>query len=166
MRLCWFVGKRWFRSTLPVTAVALAVAFGSSTPASTQSLTPLYHWAYPGNGDQFYTTSSSSPGSGWNYIEVTGYVYTSQVDGTVPLYQFSTAGDHFYSLSSSTPPGYNYEGPCCYVFSSQIVGTVPLFRYFSCCGGVAVSHYYTTTQGGPGYPWTVYEGVEGYVSAP
>jgi hypothetical protein len=100
-------------------------------------------------------------------VEITGYVYTTQVGGTVPLYRFSATGDHFYTISSpNTPSGYTYEGIAAYVFNPQVVGTIPLFRFFSCCGNVAMSHYYTTQQGGPGYPWTVSEGNEGYVSPP
>jgi len=156
--------KRWVRSSLLILAVVALV----SIRASSQSLTPLYHWAYPNNGDQLYITDSSSPGSGWNYIEITGYVYTTQVDGTVQLarYYHPTYGIHFYTLACcDIGGGWVYEGPCCYVYNPQIVGTVPLFRYYD-SHGIFGTHYYTTQQGGPGYPWDTYEGVEGYVSPP
>jgi hypothetical protein len=92
-----------------------------------------------------------------------GYLYTSNVAGTVPFYKHfyksSSRSDHYYTTVSGGVPSYSYEGIAGHIFPNQQTGTTPLYRYFNV--GI-LDHFYTITPNwsSQGY---VYEGIAGYV---
>lgn len=70
--------------------------------------------------DHYYTIDKSSGIDNGFTLEKTYYVYSTQVEGTVPLKQYykSTKHDHFYCINplSEILSGYNYNCDCCYVY--------------------------------------------------
>lgn len=106
--------------------------------------------------DHFYTTSSQERD---NVLKsepeardegVCCFVYSSKVEGTVPLYRLhnSRLDDHFYTTSLSernraaSTLGYKDEGVCCYVKNSSPQLIVPLYRMIHKRNG---DHFYTTS---------------------
>lgn len=93
--------------------------------AANAGLVPFYRCSL-GNGSHLYTTSSTCEGAGGATNEGSmGYIATSQVCGSVPLYRLydATNGDHFYTTSSSEAAsaeggGYATEGIAGYVWTA------------------------------------------------
>jgi hypothetical protein len=123
------------------------------------------------SGAHIYTQQPSQLPSGFNQESVSGYVMTSQVDGTAPLYAMSNSsnGDYFYTTdpnereSAMNSRGYQERGIAGYVATSQQSGTVPLYRMLNTSNG---QHFYTIESSerakllGQGFKD---EGVAGYV---
>jgi hypothetical protein len=118
--------------------------------------------------DHFYTLNSTelnASSGGYNFEGGAGYLYTSQVSGTVPLYRYyhSSGRDHFYTANYAElgggGAGYTYEGIAGYLFSTQVAGTRPLYRYWR---SSVSDHFYTTNFAELG-AGSGYEGVAGYV---
>lgn len=70
--------------------------------------------------DHYYTCLKSSGSSYTLERDPMCYVYSTQINGTVPLKQYynSSKYDHFYCVypSSESLSAYSYNGDCCYVF--------------------------------------------------
>jgi subtilisin family serine protease len=82
---------------------------------------PLYRFYTTNPLRHFYTTNySEGSNAGYTYELIQGYVYSSQVSGTVPLYRFHTTNPtrHFYTTdySEGVNAGYVYDGPQGYVY--------------------------------------------------
>ncbi|KAG1806174.1 uncharacterized protein BJ212DRAFT_784925 [Suillus subaureus] len=96
-------------------------------PDRRPSTVPLYRMYNPKVIDHFYTTSYSEVQSakslGYDYEEISAYVYNTNICGSVALYRlYSSSGtDHFYTTSASEASnavaklGYTEEGIVCYV---------------------------------------------------
>jgi hypothetical protein len=149
---------------------AAANTGASSASASTGTKAPLYR-AVNASGAHIYTQQPSQLPSGFNQESVSGYVMTSQVDGTAALYALSNSsnGDFFYTTdaneraSAMNSRGYQDRGIAGYVATSQQSGTVPLYRMLNSNNG---QHFYTINASeranllGQGFKD---EGIAGYV---
>jgi hypothetical protein len=139
-------------------------ATGSSTSSGTK--VPLNRGVNSSTGAHAYSTSSLP--SGFNQEGVAGYVMSSQVDGTTPLYGLvSPTGEYFLTAdtnerNSFMSSGGRDAGTMGYIATSQQSGTLPLHRLVNS----KKQHLYTAdpneharllTQG-----WRD-EGVTGYV---
>jgi Repeat of unknown function (DUF5648) len=104
------------------------------TMASVQTR-ELYRLFNPGNGDHFYTADATerdnAANNGYQLEGVAGYLFDSQVSGTVPLYRLLNLGngDHFYTADATESDnaannGYQLEGVAGYLFDSpQVIQT-------------------------------------------
>jgi len=130
-----------------------------------------YHNGLPGEVSAIKFTYEGTT-FGYNYKGIIGYIYTSQIPGTVPLYMLynSHAGDHFYTIS---PNGANPIGDwqpkkiIGYVYSeSGQTDRLPLYRWYKSKPNKPkkTDHFYTTTSNEPtsgsGYS---FERIECYV---
>jgi hypothetical protein len=127
---------------------------------------PLYRLM--GEEDCFLTTNSQerdqAVGQGYADVGAVGYVYATQVSGTVPLHRYWNPGQgaHFYTTNYATLGGgdlaWIYEGVQCYVHTTGFFdGLKPVYRYYQDNPG---RHTYTATPiTGSGY---AYEGVAFY----
>ena len=119
-------------------ATSTGGTMGSSSTGNGQ-FEPIYRLAI--NGDHLYTTSSSERASlasgGYHDEGVLGYLATSQVSGTQPLYRLSksqgTLSTRVYTSNPSERQGvigtgYHEDGPIGYLATSQLPGTAPLHR--------------------------------------
>lgn len=123
----------------------------SPTAGSNASYEPLYRMF--GQGDHFYTTNAAEHASVsragvYKDEGIEGYLATTQVPGSTPLYRLvarhGSGLDHFYTTSASERQsamrsGYRDEGVAGYIASSQLPGTVPLYRLLGNNG----DHFYT-----------------------
>ena len=177
----------------PTTIIPTAEATVSSTvttsivtpPTPTQAVkilhtVPLYRLLKTGTGNHFYTTSATERDHavnhlGFKYEGIAGYVFSTQVTGSVPLYRLvlatSTVLDHFYTTSAAERDNavktYSYkdEGIQCYVLPTQMKGTTPLYRLVNS----KPDHFYTISSPEKdnavksyGYK---YEGIASYIFA-
>ncbi|KAJ6125878.1 hypothetical protein N7471_010371 [Penicillium samsonianum] len=122
--------------------------------------------------DHFYTLDfhgERAPSGGYQREGTTGYVYSTQQPGTVPIFRWFNpqSGDHFYTADPNgelARPTYRFEGIGWYMFSSppEFGDTVPLYRWFNPSSG---DHFYTTHPTGELAPQSGYraEGVTGYL---
>ena len=163
----------------PTSGTAPDVNASASTPAgapptsgtsASVAKTPLYRGLSGGN--HIYSTNANDVSANGARSEgVAGYVASSQVEGTVPLYRLSnSAGDNVLTTdanlkSSLQSQGYQDNGVVGYVASTQLAGTQPLYQLSSANGA---NHFYTTSasehaqvlgggwrdQGISGYIWT------------
>lgn len=138
------------------------------------TIRPLYrYWSATAN-DHYYINTWSDLGAGrlgYAVYKIEGYVYPTQVSGTVPLHQYwnSSTTSHFYTTNFSElgngAYGYGYYGVSGYVYSTQQTGTVALHRYWN---SSINSHFYTTdfSELGNGANGYVYIKIEGYIFQP
>jgi hypothetical protein len=131
----------------------------------------LYRSVSTTNANHLYSTTANDQAGAYKTEGISGYLMTSQVGGTQPLYRLSNSkGDMVLTAdpnfrSSMQSQGYKDEGPVGYVATSQLAGTQPLYQISSADGA---SHFYTTSagerdqvigrgwkdQGTIGYVWT------------
>jgi Repeat of unknown function (DUF5648)/Purple acid Phosphatase, N-terminal domain len=126
---------------------------GTAMPSSGQ-FKPLYRMTGAG-GDHFYTTDPTehaSLQSGGKYRDegVTGYLASSQIANSVPLYRLylPTSADHLYTTNASerdsaARQGYKDEGTVGYIAQTQLPGTVPLYRMVNHTNNF---HFYTSSD--------------------
>lgn len=129
--------------------------------------------AKPYECDHFYTTDPAEaqrciPQSGAMETPA-GYVFTTQIPGTVPFYRSYGADnrDHFYTQKADIEGAwefYDYKKIACYLYPTQQPGTTPLHRFRSEKPGTKTDHLYTLDweEVGRSSEW-VSEGVAGYV---
>ncbi|MDR6785978.1 hypothetical protein ABIE26_004552 [Pedobacter africanus] len=112
---------------------------------------PLYEYVSGNVSHLSVTYYSSLPN--FTYNGVFGYVFTSAVSGTVPLYRFvnRTNGNHFYSTNDNDGfiPGYSTHGIVCYVYSSQVSKSLPVYGHHTLIAGLHVYRY----SNSPGTFW-------------
>jgi peptidoglycan hydrolase-like amidase len=100
--------------------------------------------AYSDEGTAFF--AQANPGA-YAIEGVAFYAYTSQFEGTVPVYRSlcSQSGNHLFTTSSSekNTTGYSYEGIAFYAYPNQVDGTVPVYRFYSSSTN---DHFYTTSE--------------------
>ena len=102
--------------------------------------------------DHLYTTNASehstATGMGYKDEGIAGYLASSQVSGTQPLYRLSKpAGSgliHLYTTDngerqSAISQGFKEDGPLGYIATSQMAGTVPLYRFRATTGDYFLS---------------------------
>lgn len=145
-------------------------AAGSGDTASGTKVA-LYRSVSNTNGGHLYSTTANDQAGAYKTEGVTGYLMTSQVSGTQPLYRLSngkgdmvlTADPNLHATMQSQ--GYKDEGPVGYIATSQLAGTQPFYQVTSPDGA---NHFYTTNagerdqvvgrgwkdQGTIGYVWT------------
>ncbi|MFZ2976084.1 MAG: SpoIID/LytB domain-containing protein [Candidatus Moraniibacteriota bacterium] len=138
---------------------AEGIAFYTYTSQVDETL-PVYRFVNSTSGDHFYTASENektavlnNPQWGYTAEGIAFYVYTSQVNETLPVYRFvnSTSGDHFYtasenernSLNNNPQWGYTGEGIAFYVFDTQLATTSPVYRFYAPSTG---DHFYTASE--------------------
>ncbi len=124
------------------------------------------------SGAHVYTTSSEEiavlTGQGWNVEGSAGFIATSALDGTRPLYRLDNGVFSFLSISATerdaqvTVAGATREGMLGHVLTYQAPGTLPLYRYLLRGGRhlwtASVDEVVSIVAGG-----ATSEGVVGYV---
>ncbi|HZE80896.1 MAG TPA: fibronectin type III domain-containing protein [Candidatus Polarisedimenticolia bacterium] len=145
-------------------------AAGSGDTASGTKVA-LYRSVSNTNGGHLYSTTANDQAGAYKTEGVTGYLMTSQVSGTQPLYRLSNGkGDMVLTAdpnlrATMQSQGYKDEGPVGYIATSQLAGTQPFYQITSPDGA---NHFYTTNagerdqvvgrgwkdQGTIGYVWT------------
>jgi len=151
-------------------AAPAAPAAGSGDTASGTKVA-LYRSVSNTNGGHLYSTTANDQAGAYKTEGVTGYLMTSQVSGTQPLYRLSNGkGDMVLTAdpnlrATMQSQGYKDEGPVGYIATSQLAGTQPFYQVTSPDGA---NHFYTTSagerdqvvgrgwkdQGTIGYVWT------------
>jgi len=151
-------------------AAPAAPAAGSGDTASGTKVA-LYRSVSNTNGGHLYSTTANDQAGAYKTEGVTGYLMTSQVSGTQPLYRLSNGkGDMVLTAdpnlrATMQSQGYKDEGPVGYIATSQLAGTQPFYQVTSPDGA---NHFYTTNagerdqvvgrgwkdQGTIGYVWT------------
>ena len=148
------------------------------------TLLPWYRYWRSSVTNHFYTTDRDVIGTtvvgetgsyNYEFEGIEGYLFETQIDGTVPYYRFyySSGGshDHAYSTSSSIGlSGYTYEGVRGYIASdSNSIDSVccpsiltPLYEYYY---EDEHDHFYTITYQGLSISNEKYQyqGISGYV---
>jgi len=135
-----------------------AMDFPCAQPSGTLPLYSMYKWTP--ETDFIYTTSVSEFNSkkalGYVFGRVEGYIFSSQVSGSVPLYRLSIGvntpnadAEHRYVVSASAKQsllnaGWTDEGIAGYVFSSYVNSTVNATQYTGTFNGFNVSPTTTT----------------------
>jgi lysine/ornithine N-monooxygenase len=167
-------------NTATTGATALATPPTPTQAAKSLQTVPLYRLLKNGTGNHFYTTSAAERDNavksyGYKYEGIAGYVFSTQVADSIPLYRLvlstSTALDHFYTTSAAERDnavksyGYKYEGVQCYVLATQMRDTTPLYRLVN----GKPDHFYTISSTEKdnavksyGYK---YEGIASYIFA-
>ena len=150
-------------SAAPATPAAGDTASGTKVP--------LYRSVSNTTGGHLYSTTANDQAGAYKTEGVTGYLMTSQVSGTQPLYRLSNGkGDMVLTAdpnlrATMQSQGYKDEGPVGYIATSQLAGTQPFYQVTSPDGA---NHFYTTNagerdqvvgrgwkdQGTIGYVWT------------
>lgn len=132
------------------------LSFQSICVAQESKLVPLYR-LFNGFG-HFYTTNvaerdSAIKNASYRDEGIAGYVYGTQVSGTIPLYRLvverkETGTRHYYATTerqvrAAKKDGYTSEDICCYISATQQGGTLPFYQLY---GSVADDHLYTTVE--------------------
>jgi hypothetical protein len=141
--------------TTPTSGTAPDVNASATTPASAPPATgaspsvakvPLYR-AVSGGNHIYSTNASDVSANGARSEGITGYVASSQIEGTEPLYRLSNSkGDNVLTTDPNLKSmlqgqGYQDNGVVGYVASTQLPGTEPLYQLSNADGG---THFYTT----------------------
>jgi hypothetical protein len=163
----------------PTSGTAPDVNASATTPASAPptttaspsvAKTPLYR-GVSGVNHVYSTNAGDVSANGARSEGIAGYVASSQVEGTVPLYRLSNSkGDNVLTTDANLKSmlqgqGYQDNGVAGYVASTQLPGTEPLYQLSSADGA---THFYTTNateraqvlsrgwkdQGMSGFVWT------------
>lgn len=101
--------------------------------------------------NHLYTPNWNDIGCGnsdYAYQGFDGYIHTTQVAGTYPLYRYysSSDTDHFYSTGyDPNPTNYVYEGVAGYVYTSPGTNRIPIYRFYINSGSNK-NHFYSTSS--------------------
>jgi hypothetical protein len=143
----------WRRSLLLVVATTLISAYISAGTASAATsargrvvradvaLTQLTTWWHGSRGDNFASGTEagdkSARDTGYTSVRHEGWIPTTPVAGTRPLYTYwhGTRGDNFAashpsSISAANVTGYSLIRVEGYVYTTPVPGTVPLYTYW------------------------------------
>jgi hypothetical protein len=151
-------------------APAGAPASGSSDTINGTKV-PLYRSVSNSNGSHLYSTAANDQSGSFKSEGIAGYLMSSQVSGTQPLYRLSNGkGDTLLTTdanlrASAQAQGFKDEGIVGYVAGQQVSGTQPLYQISTADG---LQHFYTTStserdqvlgrgwkdQGISGFIWT------------
>jgi hypothetical protein len=133
-----------------------ATQAAGSTPAqgdtsASGTKVPLYRAVSSTNGEHIYSTNAADQSAqGFKPEGVTGYLASSQVSGSQPLYRLTNdKGDTILTTdanlrASAQSQGYRDGGVIGYVATSQVGGTQPLYQVSNADGS---QHFYTTNAG-------------------
>ncbi len=160
-------------AVLAVTAIAVPSLAGSATS------TPLIFFQLS-NGSFMMSADSAEiqvipQTSGTARAAQFGYVFWTQVPGTVPLYRYRShdTGDHFFTTSldegntAVAQYGYTPENICCYIYTTPVPGSLPLYRaargsfHFYTVNSTERQQFIAGQLGGSGQARD--EGIVGYV---
>jgi hypothetical protein len=134
-----------------------AAPVSGAQPAATEGKVPLYRLTSVTGHDRLYTTSTPERDrvlqQGFRDEGIVGYVATSQIPGTLPLYRLSKQNgantEHFYTNNDSerdraiSQLGFHLEGIAGYVPASPQPGTAVVMRLQQPSTG---EYLYTTSQ--------------------
>jgi hypothetical protein len=110
---------------------------------------PLYRSVSNTNGGHLYSTTANDQAGSYKSEGIAGYLMSSQVSGTQPLYRLSNSkGDTLLTTdgnlrASAQGQGYKDEGVVGYVATQQVAGTQPLYQSSTADG---LQHFYTTSS--------------------
>jgi Repeat of unknown function (DUF5648)/Purple acid Phosphatase, N-terminal domain len=110
---------------------------------------PLYRSVSNTNGGHLYSTTANDQAGSYKSEGIAGYLMSSQVSGTQPLYRLSNSkGDTLLTTdgnlrASAQGQGYKDEGIVGYVATQQVAGTQPLYQSSTADG---LQHFYTTSS--------------------
>jgi uncharacterized protein DUF5648 len=150
-------GIQWYdQHVSPGAAAPGATSPAAASSSANPSKVPLFRLVSRTGDNHFYTTSAAerdrASKQGYRDEGVAGYVATSQVPGTVPLYRLVRQEGprviHLYTTSQSErdnavrSQGFKAEGIAGYVPSSPQSGTAPLERL----GQPSTGEYLYTTS--------------------
>lgn len=118
-----------------------------------------------------YVYTPASHFENWKFDGPTFYAYTSQVSGTVPIYQDSAGNPQRYRLTADAHPGQGWtRNPKPVFFAYPYVqgklqpeGTIPVYTYYAV--GTEGWRYSYTTEGLWGVGWK-YAGIDFYAPTP
>ncbi len=132
----------------------------------------FFRYSSPGGG-HFYTMNWNevvAGGGGWIYEGMQGYMRSSSVAGTKPLYRYRNVNynKHFYTTNFAEVGnggfgGWVYEGIAGHVPTAAAADTANLYRY---ANSVNFDHFYTTNfaeLGTGGFGGWIYEGVQSQI---
>ncbi|GAC1401545.1 MAG: hypothetical protein NVS4B7_02490 [Ktedonobacteraceae bacterium] len=120
----------------------------------------------------YYVYTPAKQYQNWKYDGPTFYAYSTQVSGTVPIYQDSAPGTpQRYRLTADPTPGQGWQRnpkPVFYAYpyargKPQPTGTVPVYTYYAV--GTEGWRYSYTTEGLWGICWR-YAGIDFYAPTP
>ncbi|MGZ4829184.1 MAG: fibronectin type III domain-containing protein [Candidatus Angelobacter sp.] len=132
----------------PASAVAGAPAQGPAVITGGTKV-PLYRSVSNTTGGHLYSTTANDQAGSYKSEGIAGYLMSSQVSGTQPLYRLSSSkGDTLLTTdanlrASAQGQGYKDEGIIGYVASQQVAGTLPLYQTSTADG---LQHFYTTSS--------------------
>ena len=115
------------------------------------SADPIYQFYNGKNGGNHYASpdinATNGNTGGWGLMGVDFKAFTSQVEGTVPVYLFynNPSFDHFVTADRSSVNGFNdwqFYGTIFYAYPTQVPGTVPIYVYYNAGG----KNHYTTSE--------------------
>ncbi|MDB5196135.1 MAG: hypothetical protein JWP88_505 [Flaviaesturariibacter sp.] len=147
------------------------LCFFSMTTINAQTAAKLYRYINTTSGGHFYTTDFNELGNGKSPFKleaVTGFAYTSQVEGSQPVYRYydTKTKSHFYTMKweelGKGKGEFTYEKVAFYAFPTQAPGTVALYRYLNVKDG---HHFYTANYSelGEGKDGFKGEGITSYI---
>jgi hypothetical protein len=126
-------------------------AMGTSPVYRFWSNTYMHHFYTISETDKNYVIATWP--TVWTYEGPVFNAFTSQVDGTLPVYRFwsDTFMGHFYTISeieknyviATWPDTWTYEGPVYYAYPTQVSGTSPVYRFWS---NTFMGHFYTISE--------------------
>lgn len=145
-----------------------------NSPKST--LVPLYRLYHRGVTDHLYTISEANKdyaiSQGFEYQRIEAYVYTSQVEGTIPLYRLWRSGSHRYTATKqirelAITEGFVNQGIEGYIYpvesGSKIESAIPLYGFYK---GSITDYIYTAVENDRAYLESsgfMPQGIVGYV---
>ncbi|MXV16509.1 MAC/perforin domain-containing protein [Hufsiella ginkgonis] len=127
---------------------------------------PVYEFYSPSLNNHALDLDINLPAAhpGWNYNAQPFKAFTSQVAGSVPVYQFLHTWDGSHVYTRNPYPGWsNYinDGVAFYAYATQVAGSVPAYEFYHAGGH---NHFYSTNiNASAPYAGWAYNGLPFYV---